>query len=62
METVRQLLSPWLVEYVPVEEVDMTVANKTTQESDKVTVLVPSETREFHGFPYATDPGEGYYY
>jgi len=44
VEAVRQLLSPWHVEYLSPEKADVVIAYETVEEVGKATVLIPSET------------------
>ena len=45
---VKQLLSPWLVAFSKPDEADVIVAYETLKEAGKPTVMIPSETIEFH--------------
>ena len=45
---VRQLLSPWLVTFSKPDIADVIVTYETLKESGKPTVMIPSETIEFH--------------
>jgi len=45
---VRQLLSPWLVTFSKPDIADVIVTYGTLKESGKPTVMIPSETIEFH--------------
>ena len=47
-EAVRQLLSPWLVTFSKLDEANVIVAYETLKEFGKPTVVIPSETIEFH--------------
>jgi len=47
-EVIRQLLSPWHVNFSSVDEADIVVTYKTLKNTGKATVIIPSETAGFH--------------
>ena len=47
-EVVRQLLSPWHVNFSSLDEADVVVAYKTLKDTGKATVIIPHETAGFH--------------
>lgn len=47
-EVVRQLLSPWHVNFSSLDEADVVVAYKTLKDTRKATVIIPHETAGFH--------------
>ena len=48
VNVVRQLLSPWHVDFPNLDEADVVVAYKTLKDTGKATVIIPHETAGFH--------------
>ena len=47
-EVVRQLLLPWAVDFSVPDKADVVVTYKTLKNTGKETIVIPSETKEFH--------------